>query len=237
MKKILPYVLLATAAFAVSCEYHPYADFSSSHSTAYIGERIVFTNFSSDADYFEWDFGDGYVSKTFDAAHSYETEGIYTVTLTAYSDDRQADRAMMDIHVVFPTTLEVEVLEYYDEYPVRDAEVVLYPTLADWEDMTRPVASGLTDRDGFAVFTELEAKSYFVDVFEHNHNNYILAEEDINFIHTLPLEPHMVNHFFAYVDYVAEAAPSKGTAKKQSKQQLKIMKLERKYSDKVPLPK
>lgn len=237
MKKILPYLLVLGVVTLVGCEYHPYADFSASSTTVYVGESVYFTNYSSDAEYFEWDSGDGTFSTAFDAAHAFTYAGIYTVSLAAFSDDRQVDRAFVDIRVVFPTTLEVEVLEFYDEYPVRNAEVVLYPTLSDWEDMTRPVVSGITDRDGIVVFTELQAKSYFIDAWESNHNNYLLAEEDLNFIRTLPLLPGEVNHFYAYVDYVVEAAPSKGGAKENSKKQLKIMKLERKFEDKVPAKK
>lgn len=237
MKKTIPYLIVAIALITVSCERNPYADFSASHTTAYVGEAVYFTNYSSDADYFEWDFGDGTYSNNYDVAHAYTTEGVYTVSLTAFAGDNLVDMAIMDIQVVYPTTLEVEVLEYYDEYPVRGAEVILYPTLSDWEDMTREIANGITNNDGMVVFTDLQAKSYFIDAWESEHNNYILAEEDINFIRTLPLEPNTVNHFYAYVDYVPAAASLKVEAKKGAKTHLKIMKLERKYSDKVPAEK
>lgn len=234
MKKIITLFVIGSALFAMSCERHPYADFTTSHSVAYVGESVYFTNYSSDADFFEWNFGDGTFSNAVDAVHAFTAPGVYTVSLAAFYGSSQADRAYMDIEVIYPpTTLEVEVLEYYDEYPVPDAEVILYPTLADWEDMTWEVASGFTNRNGIVVFTDLDPKSYYLDVWEIDHNNYILAEDDIDFIRTLPLEPYEHNHFIAYVDYIPEAAATKAEAKKQSKAQLKIMKVERKHSDKV----
>jgi hypothetical protein len=234
MKKILPYFVLSVFIFATSCEHDPYADFSVSHETAYVGENVYFTNFSSDADYYEWNFGDGTFSNAVDAVHAFTDEGIYTISLSAFSGNREVDRAFIDIEIIYPVTLEVEVLEWYDKYPVRDAEVILYPTLSDWEDETRAVVSGFTDRDGIVVFSDLRPKSYFIDAWEPNHNNYILAEENVNFIRTLPLERNTINHFYAYVDYIAEAAPNRGEAKEESKKQLKIMKLERKHSETVP---
>ncbi|GAI89460.1 unnamed protein product, partial [marine sediment metagenome] len=60
---------------------------------------------------------------------------------------------------------------------------------------------------------------------EQNHNNYTLADEDIKFISVPQLEPNEINRFVAWVDYVS----SKGGERNR---QLKIKKLERKYTDK-----
>lgn len=47
------------------------------------GQTVTFTNFSEDADEFEWDFGDGNTSDEEDPVHTYDSDGTYTVTLTA----------------------------------------------------------------------------------------------------------------------------------------------------------
>jgi PKD repeat protein len=48
-----------------------------------VGETITFTNTSSNASSYSWDFGDGSTSTAGNPVHSYAAEGIYTVQLTA----------------------------------------------------------------------------------------------------------------------------------------------------------
>jgi len=53
------------------------------------------------------------------------------VTLAAYSKTGAYDIAYQTITVTSPTILQIEVMEWIDEYPVPGANVRLYPTLAD----------------------------------------------------------------------------------------------------------
>lgn len=87
MKKINILLIIALSALAASCVFEPEADFSANKDIAYVDERINFYNHSSYADYYEWDFGDGTYSSNFNASHSYESPGYYTVTLRAYEND------------------------------------------------------------------------------------------------------------------------------------------------------
>ena len=221
------YILIpAILAFVLtSCEIQPSAGFFASDVEVETGVDVYFTNNSHSAVAYEWDFGDGTVSNEINPVHSYDVTGTFTVTLTAWSKTDMADQAYMDITVYYPTTLEVEVLEYYDEYPVADASVILYPTYQDWLDETNFLVEGFTDNNGLVYFTGLDAVRYYLDVWEQNHNNYTLASEDVGFIETPVLIPHQINHFIAWVDYV----PSKGGERNRA---AVIKKLERKYSGK-----
>jgi PKD repeat protein len=66
----------------------PEAGFSTDKSVAEPGETITFTNQSLYAESYAWDFGDGATSTVTNPTHSFATEGIYTVQLTAtgYND-------------------------------------------------------------------------------------------------------------------------------------------------------
>lgn len=46
----------------------------------------TFSNTSTMADYYYWDFGDGATSTEINPVHSYSQDGFFTVTLTAYND-------------------------------------------------------------------------------------------------------------------------------------------------------
>ena len=236
MKKLVPIIALITVAFT-SCYHDPEADFSASNVVVEVGEDVFFTNYSDDVDYFEWDFGDGYISNDINPVHYYDDEGTYSVTLSAFLNGRMVDQAFMTIEVLYPTTLVVSVLEYYDEYAVSNAEVTLYTSLYDWENMVNPVATGYTDRNGDAVFEGLTyTGEYFIDVFERNHNNYTLKEEDIDFIRTTPLLRNGINYFTAWVDYVGSVS-----YENQSEAKIQLKKAEvktpRKFSDKEAVAK
>ncbi|MCK4749884.1 MAG: PKD domain-containing protein, partial [Bacteroidales bacterium] len=90
MKK-LAYFILAIPIIMASCSRDPIADFFVSRNIVDVGEVIYFTNNSIDADYFEWDFGDGTRQNSFDASHIYTEEGSYNVSLFAYNGKHRVD--------------------------------------------------------------------------------------------------------------------------------------------------
>jgi hypothetical protein len=137
------------------------------------------------------------------------------------------DEASITIDVKIPTLLEIEVLEYYEEYPVAGASVIVYPTLTDWENETNYVNEGFTDADGKVVFSDLDNIVYYVDVWEATHDNYTLKEEDIGFIRTPEIMPNKINRFIAYVDI---ADHGKGEGRRNGT--MVIKKLERKATNK-----
>jgi PKD repeat protein len=226
MKKII-FLTLIFPFILYSCEMTPRAYFSATPGDPLVGEEVWFTNESENAESFEWDFGDGYISNDINPTHIYAASGSFQVSLKVWSRNGVSDEATLTIDVLIPTLLEIEVREYYEEYSVEGASVILYPTLNDWENETNSVIEGFTDAGGTVVFSDLEKFVYYVDVWEETHDNYALKEEDVGFIRTPEIMPNKINRFIAYVDYVDH---SKGEARRD--RIMVIKKIERKAIDK-----
>ncbi|HUW92459.1 MAG TPA: PKD domain-containing protein [Bacteroidales bacterium] len=207
MKRLI--FLTAIAALVLtSCDIQPDANFFTDKVIAEVGEEIYFTNASYNATDFEWDFGDGTISDAFNAIHTYSGTGIFTVVLRVWSHTGNLDEAYQEIEVLSPTMLEVEVLEYWDQYPVRNASVILYPTLQDWDNETNAIVEGFTNSSGKVIFTNLGPRVYCVDVWHQDYNNYTLRDEDVEFIQTDRLNARELNQFTAWVDYTGAKGAS-----------------------------
>ncbi len=81
MKKVACLAGCVLLLFA-ACSKNPVADFTFS-SPVEVGEEVMFTNQSENADKFFWDFGDGYTSTLRDPVHTFGTPGIHTISLQA----------------------------------------------------------------------------------------------------------------------------------------------------------
>jgi PKD repeat protein len=205
MKRIIFFALFLPLLL-VSCHKDPEppeAHFSTNTIEPEVGQNVLFTNESINGTGYEWDFGDGFTSSERDPVHWYSSNGTYDVILTVFGEEGMSDQAQITLTVVIPTLLEIEVREYYDEYIVPDASVLLYPSITDWDNQLNSVAEGFTDEDGITVFAGLDNYAYYVDVWEQNHDNYTLRDEDyMTFIRTPDVIPHKINRFIAWVDYV-----------------------------------
>lgn len=210
MKRILILTAAAAVIMLSSCETQPEAYFFSDKIRAEIGEEILFFNGSNNATDFEWDFGDGTFSNAYEPIHSYDASGVFTVILSAYSGNGRVDKSYLDIEVLSPTMLEVEVLEWNDEYPVAGASVILYPTLTDWDNETNAIVEGFTNASGKVIFTNLQPRVYYIDVWHATHNNYAFraVPADVKYIYTDPLLKNELNQFIAWVDYVGTKSAS-----------------------------
>lgn len=226
MKRIV-YLFMALSLILFSCEKSPVASFSTDTDQPEVGRPVEFNNNSNNADRFEWDFGDGYMSNESNPVHTFTATGSYEVTLTITSKNGHTDTATMTITVVVPTLLEIEVREYYSDDLIPNASIILYPTLPDWNNQKNSVVEGFTNGNGVAVFSNLDPYIYYVDVYEADHDNYTLADEDINFIRTPEVLAHRITRFIAYVDIVDHG---KGAAR--GTRDFVIKKLERKASEK-----
>jgi PKD repeat protein len=201
MKKTLYLSLILTLSL-FSCKLAPRAHFTTDTPEPEVGQNVYFDNGSKNADSYEWDFGDGYISNEVNPVHVFTGSGTFDVTLTATSNSGLSDMASMTINVMIPTLLEIEVLEYYHEYVVPGASVRLYPTLTDWNSETNMESEGYTDADGEVVFSNLGPYVYYVDVWETSHDNYTLKLEDVSYIRTDEIIPNKINRFTAWVDSV-----------------------------------
>lgn len=229
MKRI-KYIFMVLPLLLFSCESNPEAHFYTDTSEPAVGQEVFFNNDSQNAEQFEWDFGDGYISDETNPIHIFNSTGTFEVTLTAISRSGLDDKASLTLNVVVPTLLVIEVREYYDEYVVPDASVILYSSLTDWDanDPQRKVLEGFTDANGIAVFSNLDPYVYYVDVWEATHDNWDLGAEDVGFIRTPEVLPHQINWFVAWVDKVDHG---KGIGR--GARQVIIKKLERISTDKI----
>lgn len=219
MKRLI-FLTAIASLLLTSCEIQPDANFYTDKVVAEVGEDIYFTNASGNAADFEWDFGDGTVSDAFNVVHAYSATGIFNVVLRVWSKNGNLDESFQEIEVLSPTMLEVEVLEYWDQYPVQNASVILYPTLNDWDNETNSIIEGFTNASGKVIFTNLASRVYYVDVWHATHNNYSLRDEDVNFIITDRLNANELNQFTAWVDYTG----TKGASATRDRKMLVISK-------------
>lgn len=229
MKKIF-YLSLILPVFLLACERTPEAHFSVNKIKPEVGQEVIFKNESNNAVEFEWDFGDGFMSNEANPVHIFTGTGTFEVVLTAYSGSGLSDKAKITIQVMVPTLLEIEVVEYYDEYIVPGASVRIYSTLPDWENEKNMTSEGYTDSYGFVVFSHLGPYVHYVDVWEKDHDNYALKEEDLGFIRTPEIRPNRINRFVAWVDYTGSGKGARSTDRT-----FVIKKLERKAIDKSNL--
>lgn len=193
----------------------------------FVGEQVEFYNTSLDGESYLWDFDDGYTSELESPVYSFDTPGVYDVTLYAYGLANEEDTYTKTIEVVegINSALRITVLEFYDEYPVEGASVILYQSVSDWEQEIDPTQELFTTPLGKCAYEGLNFQRYYVDVWEQDHDNYTLAAESVDFIETQPLEPGYIHDFVAYVDYYTKKMTLTRVAKKAwTKEQVSLKK-------------
>jgi PKD repeat protein len=205
MKKLI-FSLITIALAFTACEpyYEPEAKFDVSNTLVSTYEDVIFYNNSLHANEYEWDFGDGTFSAEFEPVHNYAHSGVYEVRLSAYHNDIVSD-TYMTIEVYNPASLDIQVLEYTDLYPVAGASVILYASFADWDKETNPIIEGTTNKNGIVFFDNLFPGYYYMDIWHPTHNNYDFANTPADvetFIKTPKAVGGTVTYFNAYVDYV-----------------------------------
>lgn len=93
------------------------ADALPSSFSAPAGEALLFTNLSTGATHYLWDFGDGNVDSTSGSpSHTFASPGNYTVTLTAYNASSCSESFTMVISVNAPSVAPPpSMVNRYDE--------------------------------------------------------------------------------------------------------------------------
>ena len=74
-----------------SCVKEPKACFTVDNVNPYVGEEVQFSNCSTEADSYVWNFDDGNSDGETDATHTYLLPGEYTVSLLALSENGDKD--------------------------------------------------------------------------------------------------------------------------------------------------
>lgn len=82
----------------IGCTPAPVADFEFSEPTSPAPVAVQFTNKSTDADRYEWSFGDGQTSSEQSPSHDYSTYGNMLVVLKAFQKDKMSvDSAFVNV--------------------------------------------------------------------------------------------------------------------------------------------
>ena len=122
--KILACIIVVFFSFMlISCDEDEIvtAAFSVSETDIETGETVTFNNESENAQYYQWDFGDGDVSVDENPTHEYSVAGTYEVTLVAIGNDG-ADSATvsLDVEAGYDVTIlegeGIENVELYDTW-------------------------------------------------------------------------------------------------------------------------
>jgi PKD repeat protein len=72
-------------ALLYSCGKKPEADFTWSPHNPKVGVEMQFTNISTNAKKYDWNFGDMSIGKDKDPSHTYNNSGDYIIDLTAHN--------------------------------------------------------------------------------------------------------------------------------------------------------
>ncbi len=206
MKRIL-IILPILSLMLAACNREPSAEASFGPNPAWVGQDVAFTNLSTNTSYSEWDMGDGTSSSAFNVVHYYIDPGQYTVTLSSYGEKKGMSRASFVVDVT-ASSLKVIVKEYYDEYVIEDASVLLYATQDDWYEanVDKALDEQFTNRYGECTFEGLSSRKYYVDVYYQLGNegyvNWLLGEDDIVWVETQEVMGEYDQTFIAYVEAV-----------------------------------
>lgn len=124
---------------------------------------VSFSNTSTDATSYLWNFGDGTSSTDQNPAHTYTNPqgATYTVSFTATGKGGSNSVTKNLTIQPQPTSLEITLKDDLANI-VSGATVKLYPSQNDWLNSTNQVGTTLTsDASGKVKFTSLSASKYY----------------------------------------------------------------------------
>lgn len=102
------------AALLAGCENLPTADFTFDPTDITAYDTVTFTNTSTDADSYAWDFGDNNTSAEVSPTHIYKASGTYTVKLVASNEDGDAEMSK-----------ELTVNDPHNYYTLKGTEYII----------------------------------------------------------------------------------------------------------------
>jgi PKD repeat protein len=117
MKLVIFIFLTALAAFFCGCYPEPVADFEYSFTDNVAPAEVSFTNLSTDADDYRWNFGDGNTSTAPSPTHTYNEGGNFTITLKAEGRGGEST-AIKSISIDEPYTYSIQNLSSYPLYNI-----------------------------------------------------------------------------------------------------------------------
>lgn len=149
-----------------SCKTPPTADFSIDPAeNPEAGDTIFFNNQSLEALSYKWDFGNGKSSEEDSPYTFYDTKGSYIIKLIATNEDG-SDSIAEAITIFDPTVLGFYVYMPDSITPLENCNVWVYDNETDWDNFDEPKYFELTDRDGLALFNNLEDITYYIIMYK-----------------------------------------------------------------------
>jgi PKD repeat protein len=165
-------IIYSLFSWILSCERLPNPDFSflpREHVEA--GDTIWFTNLSKASLDFEWDFGDGNTSNEEAPKHVYEVPGIYEASLTATNSAGEG-LSKQTIFVNDPTVLGFIISDSTGTRSLSDAEVWVYTSVLDRDNLAVPLFFGTSDSQGIVNFFNVEPTLYHIWVIKEEESGY-----------------------------------------------------------------
>jgi PKD repeat protein len=148
-----------------ACKKEPTASFIHSSDTYEALDTINFASTSSDANNFQWDFGDGSTSTNENPWHIFSSSGSFDVSLTVTNDDG-SDETISTVTIKDPTILAFGVVKSGTEEKLSNCAIYVYDNQTDWESGENPIATGLTDDNGIIIFYHAKAIIYYLDAYK-----------------------------------------------------------------------
>ncbi|MBI3133478.1 MAG: N-acetylmuramoyl-L-alanine amidase [Bacteroidetes bacterium] len=138
----------------IETQGQPVASFTQSTTTVDIDYAFVtFTNNSTNANGYFWDFGDGTSSSDNEPWHEYTAVGTYTVMLIAINGSCPNDTAWSTVTVVETTGIESNTENLFSVYPSPASQFVVISFGADLAGQT--VSVEILDTRGRSVYSEM----------------------------------------------------------------------------------
>jgi len=201
-------VMIIALLTVLSCKRFPEPDFSySPRDNPEAGDTIRFTNESSEANTYEWEFGDDGISTQENPMHIYEEAGIFDVKLTAFNEaGGEAKTEALTINE--PTILGFFISDSTGEIALSGAEVWMYDNESDWDNIDVPLISGITDSEGVVVFTNVEPIVYYIWAFKEETDGMWVTGG-----YTPAINQNEVNLFHVPCDWLADVKKAALTKK------------------------
>jgi PKD repeat protein len=121
---------------------------------------VSFTNASTNATSYSWDFGDGNTSTSSNPTNRYSAGGNFVVKLTA-TGPGGTNTSSQTISLLNPTSLQISIKDNLGN-AVSGATVKLYSSLTDWTNETNQVLTTQTSNtNGVVTFSPLSPAIYY----------------------------------------------------------------------------
>jgi len=143
----------------------PTASFTHSSDSYEESDTVNFASTSSNADNFQWDFGDGSTSTDENPWHIFNAAGSFEVSLKVTNSDG-SDETTSSVTIKDPTILAFEVLKSGTEETIPACGIIVFDNSTDFQNIENPVAVGFTDNDGYIDFYHAKAIVYYLYAYK-----------------------------------------------------------------------